>query len=99
MRATNNFLSGAAFFITSFYIIHTSITYLLLMYHLLHNVLTQEFHYYLYFSGNNWGACDDGTAGMGCGPQETFRSCSGKYISVLAKSLEKFLMHSLTNAQ
>ncbi|KAJ8924203.1 hypothetical protein NQ315_006994 [Exocentrus adspersus] len=29
-----------------------------------------------YRSGNNWGKCDDGTEGMGCGPQETFRSCA-----------------------
>ena len=26
--------------------------------------------------GNNWGKCEDGTSGMGCGPQETFRSCA-----------------------
>ncbi|CAG2055378.1 unnamed protein product [Timema podura] len=26
--------------------------------------------------GNNWGTCDDGTEGDGCGPQETFRTCS-----------------------
>ena len=27
--------------------------------------------------GNNWGKCDDdGTEGMGCGPQEHFRSCA-----------------------
>ncbi|XP_018560915.1 uncharacterized protein LOC108903281 [Anoplophora glabripennis] len=29
-----------------------------------------------YTAGNNWGVCDDGTSGLGCGPQETFRSCS-----------------------
>lgn len=28
------------------------------------------------FVGNNWGWCDDGTGALGCGPQETFRSCS-----------------------
>ena len=27
-------------------------------------------------AGNNWGKCEDGTSGMGCGPQETFRSCA-----------------------
>jgi len=27
-------------------------------------------------SGNNWGFCGDGTGALGCGPQETFRSCS-----------------------
>ena len=30
----------------------------------------------MHFAGNNWGSCDDGTSGMGCGPQETFRSCA-----------------------
>ncbi|KAJ3649527.1 hypothetical protein Zmor_021267 [Zophobas morio] len=31
--------------------------------------------------GNSWGTCDDGTQGIGCGPQETFRSCSDIVIS------------------
>ena len=26
-----------------------------------------------YVGGNNWGSCTDGTEGLGCGPQETFR--------------------------
>ncbi|KAJ8924205.1 hypothetical protein NQ315_006996 [Exocentrus adspersus] len=29
-----------------------------------------------YRSGNRWGYCDDGSSGVGCGPQETFRSCA-----------------------
>lgn len=29
-----------------------------------------------YVAGNNWGICEDGTSGNGCGPQETFRGCS-----------------------
>lgn len=29
-----------------------------------------------YTAGNNWGQCDDGSYGEGCGPQETFRSCA-----------------------
>ncbi|EZA61439.1 hypothetical protein DMN91_003714 [Ooceraea biroi] len=29
-----------------------------------------------YTAGNNWGKCEDGTHKMGCGPQETFKSCS-----------------------
>ncbi|XP_015837278.1 uncharacterized protein LOC107397412 [Tribolium castaneum] len=29
-----------------------------------------------YRTGNNWGNCGNGTSGLGCGPQETFRSCS-----------------------
>ncbi|XP_066992926.2 uncharacterized protein [Anabrus simplex] len=27
-------------------------------------------------TGNSWGTCDDGTGALGCGPQETFRTCS-----------------------
>lgn len=30
----------------------------------------------LYFSGNTWGECEDGSHAVGCGPQETFMSCS-----------------------
>ena len=29
-----------------------------------------------YVCGNNWGYCEDGTQGVGCGPQEWFRACS-----------------------
>ncbi|KAL6421233.1 hypothetical protein ACFW04_013654 [Cataglyphis niger] len=29
-----------------------------------------------YIAGNNWGKCEDGTHKQGCGPQETFKSCS-----------------------
>lgn len=29
-----------------------------------------------YTAGNNWGRCSNGTGTLGCGPQETFRSCS-----------------------
>ncbi|KAJ8924207.1 hypothetical protein NQ315_006998 [Exocentrus adspersus] len=29
-----------------------------------------------YRAGNNWGDCGDGTSGLGCGNQETFRSCA-----------------------
>jgi hypothetical protein len=31
---------------------------------------------YVMVSGNNWGFCEDGTGTLGCGPQETFRTCS-----------------------
>jgi hypothetical protein len=27
-------------------------------------------------SANSWGRCNNGTAGLGCGPQETFRNCA-----------------------
>jgi len=29
-----------------------------------------------YTAGNNWGYCSDGSGKLGCGPQETFRTCS-----------------------
>ena len=29
-----------------------------------------------YVAGNNWGNCPDGSSGLGCGPQEHFRSCA-----------------------
>ncbi|KAJ8967646.1 hypothetical protein NQ317_016537 [Molorchus minor] len=29
-----------------------------------------------YTAGNSWGQCLDGTHAVGCGPQETFRSCA-----------------------
>ncbi|XP_012275596.1 uncharacterized protein LOC105697126 [Orussus abietinus] len=29
-----------------------------------------------YRTGNSWGICEDGHGAMGCGPQETFRTCS-----------------------
>lgn len=29
-----------------------------------------------YRAGNNWGVCQDGTSGSGCGPQELYRNCA-----------------------
>ncbi|XP_057379317.1 uncharacterized protein LOC130701377 [Daphnia carinata] len=29
-----------------------------------------------YVTGNRWGDCSNGTQGLGCGPQETFRACA-----------------------
>ncbi|XP_023246710.1 uncharacterized protein LOC106644009 [Copidosoma floridanum] len=29
-----------------------------------------------YYCGNNWGVCEDGTEGLGCGNQEVFRGCA-----------------------
>jgi len=29
-----------------------------------------------YRAGNGWGQCEDGSYGLGCGPQETFRNCA-----------------------
>ena len=34
-----------------------------------------------FFSGNNWGKCEDGGAKVGCGPQEEFRACADIRIS------------------
>ncbi|KAJ8664868.1 hypothetical protein QAD02_006530 [Eretmocerus hayati] len=33
-----------------------------------------------YTAANNWGICPDGTGALGCGPQETFRTCSDVQI-------------------
>lgn len=37
-----------------------------------------------YKTGNSWGICDDGSTGLGCGPQETFRNCAD--VSILPAS-------------
>lgn len=29
-----------------------------------------------YTAGNNWGICENGEGKLGCGPQETFKSCA-----------------------
>lgn len=34
-----------------------------------------------YRAGNNWGVCQDGTTGSGCGPQELYRNCADISIS------------------
>lgn len=34
-----------------------------------------------YYTANSWGGCGDGTQGVGCGAQETFRACSDIKIS------------------
>ncbi|CAN7940817.1 unnamed protein product [Ixodes hexagonus] len=34
-----------------------------------------------YTAGNNWGRCENGSSGVGCGPQETFRGCADIAIS------------------
>ncbi|XP_018403658.1 PREDICTED: uncharacterized protein LOC108780446 [Cyphomyrmex costatus] len=34
-----------------------------------------------YRTGNTWGTCQDGSQAVGCGPQETFRSCSDVTIT------------------
>ena len=41
-----------------------------------------------YTAGNNWGVCDDGAQGPGCGPQETFRACADVAIRP-AKAMEE----------
>ncbi|XP_047992371.1 uncharacterized protein LOC125231068 [Leguminivora glycinivorella] len=35
-----------------------------------------------YVAGNNWGTCNNGTSGLGCGNQEEFRACSDISIGV-----------------
>ncbi|CAG9762911.1 unnamed protein product [Ceutorhynchus assimilis] len=44
-----------------------------------------------YSAGNNWGKCANGTSAVGCGPQETFRSCADVRI------LPNFWMNYLFN--
>lgn len=34
-----------------------------------------------YHTGNTWNRCEDGTGRVGCGPQETFRSCADVAIT------------------
>ncbi|XP_018372860.1 PREDICTED: uncharacterized protein LOC108767449 [Trachymyrmex cornetzi] len=34
-----------------------------------------------YNTGNSWGTCEDGAQRVGCGPQETFRSCADVTIT------------------
>lgn len=34
-----------------------------------------------YYTGNTWGVCKNGTEGMGCGDQETFRNCADVSIN------------------
>ncbi|KAJ8664867.1 hypothetical protein QAD02_006529 [Eretmocerus hayati] len=40
-----------------------------------------------YTAANNWGICEDGTGKLGCGPQETFRTCSD--VQIKAKNEEE----------
>ncbi|XP_034945508.1 uncharacterized protein, partial [Chelonus insularis] len=35
-------------------------------------------------AANNWGSCMNGTSAIGCGPQETFRTCSD--VRIIARS-------------
>ena len=41
-----------------------------------------------YTAGNNYGTCPDGTGGVGCGPQETFRACSD--IAIRGRPVQGF---------
>merc|ERR1712168_10883 len=36
-----------------------------------------------YTSANDWGTCDNGTQALGCGPQETFRTCADIEVQIL----------------
>ncbi|RXG66862.1 hypothetical protein Avbf_17296 [Armadillidium vulgare] len=46
-------------------------------------IITREYKVgdWTYVGANNWGTCDNGTEGMGCGPQETFKNCADVSIS------------------
>ena len=39
-----------------------------------------------YYTGNTWGVCKNGTEGMGCGDQETFRNCADVQINSVVGS-------------
>lgn len=41
-----------------------------------------------YRAGNNWGVCQDGSQGMGCGPQELYRNCADISIGYLNYQLD-----------
>lgn len=41
-----------------------------------------------YTAGNNWGRCNNGTEGLGCGHQETFRACADVSIGDKGNDLE-----------
>uniref|UniRef100_A0AAG5D3F7 Chitin-binding type-4 domain-containing protein n=1 Tax=Anopheles atroparvus TaxID=41427 RepID=A0AAG5D3F7_ANOAO len=43
-----------------------------------------------YVAGNNWGYCSDGTGKLGCGPQETFKTCSDVRIANAADAIPSF---------
>ncbi|GBL98543.1 hypothetical protein AVEN_111652-1 [Araneus ventricosus] len=49
------------------------VVHLRLPYHL---TCSQCVFQWTYTAGNNWGRCENGTAKVGCGPQETFRGCA-----------------------
>merc|ERR1712242_245617 len=42
-----------------------------------------------YVTGNTWGYCEDGTADVGCGPQEWFRNCADIEIQTM-KGLKNY---------
>lgn len=42
-----------------------------------------------YKAGNNWGICDDGSEGTGCGPQELYRNCADISIGYQIFELNK----------
>lgn len=46
-----------------------------------------------YTAGNNWGVCENGTGAMGCGNQETFKSCAD--ISIVAATARRLIVNTL----
>lgn len=43
-----------------------------------------------YIAGNNWGICPDGRGALGCGNQETFKSCAD--ISIMAPNIRRSMV-------
>ncbi|GFY45683.1 chitin-binding type-4 domain-containing protein, partial [Trichonephila inaurata madagascariensis] len=51
-----------------------------------------------YTAGNNWGKCKDGTFGLGCGAQETFKACADISINERSLVAEPTTINRLTTA-
>ncbi|XP_023344479.1 uncharacterized protein LOC111713764 [Eurytemora carolleeae] len=48
-----------------------------------------------YYTGNTWGVCSNGTEGMGCGYQETFRNCADVQINSLVGAFPPSVLPTL----
>ncbi|CAL8120249.1 unnamed protein product [Orchesella dallaii] len=51
-----------------------------------------------YKTGNSWGVCEDGSEGLGCGPQETFINCADVSITPLPAASRYWLDPKLTSS-
>ncbi|ODM90326.1 hypothetical protein Ocin01_16356, partial [Orchesella cincta] len=51
-----------------------------------------------YTTGNSWGVCEDGSQGLGCGPQETFINCADVAVVPLPAASRYWLDPKLTSS-